>query len=71
MSLDYSAIGKQLQSRHRANGKNQEALAEQAGITTVYLSKIENGRVHATLDLLDNSASFYTATRAMCSRARP
>lgn len=32
----------------------QEALAEQVGITVVYLSKIENGRVRPTLELLDS-----------------
>lgn len=30
----------------------QEIVAEKAEITTVYLSKIENGKVHPTLDTL-------------------
>ncbi len=32
----------------------QEMLAEQVNITVVYLSKIENGRVKPTLELLDS-----------------
>ena len=43
MPLDYAAIGGRLQARRKELGI----------ITVVYLSKIENGRVHPTLDLLD------------------
>ena len=40
-------------ARRKELGITQEDAAERAGITVVYLSKIENGRVHPTLDLLD------------------
>ena len=53
MPLDYAAIGGRLQARRKEPGITQEDAAERAGITVVYLSKIENGRVHPTLDLLD------------------
>ena len=53
MPLDYAAIGGRLQARRKDLGITQEDAAERAGITVVYLSKIENGRVHPTLDLLD------------------
>ena len=53
MPLDYAAIGGRLQARRKELGITQEDAAERAGITVVYLSKIENGRVHPTLDLLD------------------
>ena len=53
MPLDYAAIGCRLQARRKELGITQEDAAERVGITVVYLSKIENGRVHPTLDLLD------------------
>lgn len=53
MPLDYAAIGGRLQARRKELGITQEDAAERVGITVVYLSKIENGRVHPTLDLLD------------------
>ena len=46
MPLDYAAIGGRLQARRKELGITQEDAAERAGITVVYLSKIENGRVH-------------------------
>ena len=53
MSVDYVSIGKRIQAKRKSQYKTQEALAEKAGITVVYLSKVENGRVHPTLELLD------------------
>ena len=53
MPLDYAAIGGRLQARRKELGITQEDAAERVGITVVYLSKIENGLVHPTLDLLD------------------
>ena len=47
-------IGKQIKCcRLRAN-LTQEKLAEQVGISVVYLSKIEHGRVYPTLETLSN-----------------
>lgn len=53
MAIDYVQIGRRLQTQRKACGLTQEALAEQVNITTVYLSKVENGHVRPTLDLLD------------------
>lgn len=52
--IDYSIIGKRIQTRRQEQGITQEKLAERAGISTVYLSKIENGRVYPTLETLSN-----------------
>ena len=53
MAVDYAIIGHRLQMRRKEIGLTQEKLAEKAGITVVYLSKVENGWVHPTLELLD------------------
>lgn len=53
MAIDYGMIGRRLQVRRMDVKLTQEVLAEKAGITVVYLSKIENGKVHPTLELLD------------------
>lgn len=53
MAIDYQTIGRRLQEKRKAQGLTQEVLAEQVGITVVYLSKVENGRVRPTLELLD------------------
>ena len=54
MPLDYAAIGGRLQARRKELGITQEDAAERVGITVVYLSKIENGRVYPTLETLSN-----------------
>lgn len=51
--IDYKLIGARVKALRQARGVTQEALAEQIDITPVYLSKIENGHVRPTLDLLD------------------
>ena len=50
--VDYKVIGNRLKSYRQQAGLTQEKIAEQAGITVVYLSKIENGHVRPTIDLL-------------------
>jgi len=47
-------IGKRIQLSRQNKGITQEKLAERAGISVVYLSKIENGRVYPTLETLSN-----------------
>ncbi len=54
MAIDYAMIGRRLQDSRKAQNLTQEVLAEQVGITVVYLSKVENGRVRPTLELLDS-----------------
>lgn len=53
MAIDYRVIGQRLQICRKAQQMTQEELAERVNITVVYLSKIENGRVKPTLELLD------------------
>ena len=50
--MDYKIIGSRLKGFRVAAGLTQENVAEQVGITVVYLSKIENGHVRPTIDLL-------------------
>ena len=50
--VDYQLIGLRLKKQRKRNHMTQEVVAEKADITTVYLSKIENGKVHPTLDTL-------------------
>ena len=52
--IDYAAIGKRIQKKRQERSITQEKLAEQVGISVVYLSKIENGRVYATMEKLYN-----------------
>lgn len=51
--IDYKLIGARLKKQRRAHNLTQEFVAEMAEITTVYLSKIENGHVKPTLDTLE------------------
>ena len=55
--IDYAVIGKRIQLSRQNKGITQEKLAERAGISVVYLSKIENGRVYPTLETLFNLLS--------------
>lgn len=50
--VDYKLIGLRLKERREAAGLTQEAAAEAAEITPIYLSKIENGHARPTLDTL-------------------
>ena len=61
MTIDYVLIGKRLKEGRMAAKLTQERVAEAASITTVYLSKIENGRVTPTLDTLGAICSVVNA----------
>ena len=52
--VDYKLIGSRIKSGRIMKGLTQEYVAERAKITTVYLSKIENGHVRPTIDVLDS-----------------
>jgi len=52
--IDYSLIGSRIRERRLKMGITQEILAEKVGISIVYLSKIENGRVYPTLEMISN-----------------
>ena len=49
--VDYKLIGARIREFRKARGLTQEAVAERAEITVVYLSKIENGKVRPTVDV--------------------
>lgn len=51
--IDYKLIGKRIKQARETRGLTQEKVAESAEITIVYLSKIENGKVRPTLEVLD------------------
>lgn len=50
--IDYKLIGKRIQKRRNELNLTQEQLASQLDISVFYLSKIENGKAHATLEML-------------------
>ena len=50
--VDYKLIGARLKRSREAAKLTQEAAAEAAEITPIYLSKIENGHAKPTLDTL-------------------
>ena len=50
--IDYKVIGRRIKARRQEAHLTQELVAERVNITTVYLSKIENGHVRPTIDLL-------------------
>ena len=52
--IDYTIIGKRIQTRRQEQNITQEKLADRVGISVVYLSKIEKGRVYPTLETLSN-----------------
>ena len=51
--VDFKLIGSRIKQQREHRQLTQEVVAEQADITTVYLSKIENGKVTPTLSTLD------------------
>jgi transcriptional regulator with XRE-family HTH domain len=48
-TVDYKAIGKRLAELRTVKNISQKELAERAGITSVYLSNMENGHSRASL----------------------
>lgn len=65
MAVDYMMIGKRLKENRIAAQLTQEKVAEAANITTVYLSRIENGRVTPTLDTLSSICTVIDADLGM------
>ena len=55
--MDYELIGNRLKEARKPAGLTQEELAEQVFLSTVYLSRIENGKVFPTLETLSNLCS--------------
>ena len=50
--VDYRLIGSRIQEQRKKVQLTQDYVSEAIGITTVYLSKIENGKVRPTIDTL-------------------
>lgn len=50
--VDYEVIGARVRGKRVQAKLTQEAVSESVGITSVYLSKIENGKVRPTIDTL-------------------
>lgn len=50
--VDYKLIGSRIKNFREQKKLTQERVAEAVGISSVYLSKIENGKVRPTLDTL-------------------
>lgn len=50
--VDYKLIGSRIKEYREQASLTQEQVSEICDITSVYLSKIENGKVHPTLDTL-------------------
>lgn len=57
MMVDYKLIGSRIKEYREQIPLTQEQVSEQCDITSVYLSKIENGKVHPTLDTLSKICS--------------
>lgn len=55
--IDYQLIGRRIKTARKAAGLTQEALAEKVSLSTVYLSRIENGKVFPTLETLASLCS--------------
>lgn len=55
--VDYKLLGSRIKARRENNKMTQEQVAELVDITVVYLSKIENGKVHPTLNTLSTICS--------------
>lgn len=51
-TIDYKMIGTRIKKRRNELKLTQEQLASKLGISIFYLSKIENGKAHVTLDML-------------------
>ncbi len=67
-ALSIAGIGKKIQKYRRSYGLSQENLAEELGIDTTMISKIENGRKsNLPVDLLMDIAAFFHVTiDALC-----
>ena len=49
--IDYKLIGDRIKTLRLKRGLTQDQLAEMVDITTIYLSRIENGHAKPTLDI--------------------
>lgn len=52
MFVDYKLIGEKLKNARKSVGLSQEELAFRANLTREYISQIENGKKHPSLEIL-------------------
>lgn len=52
LNIDYILIGRRIRKARKIKKLSQEDLAEAVGITSVYVSRIETGNAHISLELL-------------------
>lgn len=52
MNVDYVAIGQRVRKSRKNLKLTQEKLAETIGLTSVYISRIENGKAKMSLDTI-------------------
>lgn len=57
MKVDYSAIGRRIKARRKAQRKTQEILAEALSVSVGYISQIERGVTRVNLDTLAEIAA--------------
>ena len=62
MQVDYQLLGKRIAALRKEQGYTQEALAERAGMTNVFLSNIENCRSIPSLETLMKLCGALSAT---------
>lgn len=56
-NIDYKRIGERIKRFRSMRGLSQEKLAERAQISNTYLSRVENGRRQASLEVLTRIAA--------------
>ena len=72
MSLDYVALGRQIERYRRSAGYTQEELAEMCDISVSHMSRIENGRRRPSLEMLVSIAGRLHASMSdLISDAKP
>lgn len=52
MLVDYKLIGEELRNARKSVGLSQEEVAFRANLTREYISQIENGKKHPSLEIL-------------------
>ena len=62
MEINYQKMGRRIRSRRRELGLTQFALAERCGISTVYISHVENGTATPSLGVFLSIAEALEAT---------
>ena len=52
MLINYVSIGKRIKNNRRQKKMTQESLAEQLEVSPEYISRIENAKAHANLEMM-------------------